>query len=63
VLLEVSRAAYYAHHAEVPSTCRRTDAELTEHIRQAHQASKGRDGAPPMNAKASWNPGAVQLRR
>jgi hypothetical protein len=57
VLLEVSRAASYAHHAAVPSARQRADDELTEHIRQAHQGSKGGDGAPPMNAKASWNPG------
>jgi hypothetical protein len=44
-LLEVSRAAYYAHGAGTVSMRQRTDAELTEHIRQAHQASKGRYGA------------------
>src|SRR5215213_11508901 len=38
-LLEVSRAAYYAHRADVPSARQRADEELTEHIRQTHQAS------------------------
>ena len=41
-LLEVSRAAYYAHRADVPSARQLADEELSEHIRQAHQASKGR---------------------
>ena len=45
-LLEVSRAAYYAHRAGTPSARQRTDEELTEHIRRAHQASKGCYGAP-----------------
>jgi putative transposase len=53
-LLEVSRAAYYAHRAGVVSSRHRTDQELTERIRQAHQASKGRYGAPR---------GHAQLRR
>jgi hypothetical protein len=39
-LLKVSRAAYYAHRAAVPSPHQRADDELTERIRQAHQASK-----------------------
>ena len=49
-LLQVSRAAYYAHRA---TTRRRqvVDAQLTEHIRTAHQASKGRYGAPRINAQ------------
>jgi transposase InsO family protein len=50
-LLEVSRAAYYAHRADVPSPRQRADEELTEHIRQAHQASKGRYGAPRIHAQ------------
>jgi hypothetical protein len=41
-LLEVSRAAYYAHRAATPSARRLADDELTEHLRQVHQASKGR---------------------
>jgi transposase InsO family protein len=50
-LLEVSRAAYYAHHgAAVPSARQLVDDELTEHIRRAHQASKGRYGAPRIHA-------------
>jgi transposase InsO family protein len=50
-LLEVSRAAYYAHRADIPSARQLADDELTEHIRQAHQASKGRYGAPPIHAE------------
>jgi transposase InsO family protein len=50
-LLEVSRAAYYAHRAGLPSARQRADEELTEHIRQAHQASKGRYGAPRIHAE------------
>jgi putative transposase len=45
-LLEVSRAAYYANRADGPSTRQLVDQELTEHIRQAQQRSKGRCGAP-----------------
>jgi putative transposase len=51
VLLEVSRAAYYAHRAEIPSARKRADEQLTERIRQAHQASKGRYGAPRIHAE------------
>jgi hypothetical protein len=40
-LLEVSRAAYYANGADSPSTRQLVDTELTEHIGQAHQGSKG----------------------
>jgi putative transposase len=50
-LLEVSRAAYYAHHAGTPSTHQLVDEELTEHIRAAHEASKGRYGAPRIHAQ------------
>lgn len=50
-LLEVSRAAYYAHRAGSVSARQRTDDELTDHIRQAHQASKGRYGAPRIHAE------------
>jgi transposase InsO family protein len=50
-LLEVSRAAYYAHRADRPSIRQQVDEELTEHIRQAHQASKGRYGAPRIHAQ------------
>ena len=45
MLLEVSRAAYYAHHGGAVPARQPTDEELTEHIRQAHQAAKGRYGA------------------
>jgi transposase InsO family protein len=50
-LLEVSRAAYYANRADSPSTRQQLDQELTEHIRQAHQTSKGRYGAPRIHAQ------------
>jgi transposase InsO family protein len=50
-LLEVSRAAYYAHRAAVPSARQLADDQLTEHIRRAHQASKGRYGAPRIHAE------------
>ena len=50
-LLEVSRAAYYANRANIPSARQRTDDELTDHIRQAHQTSKGRYGAPRIHAQ------------
>ena len=50
-LLKVSRAAYYAHRADSPSTRQLVDQELTEHIRQAHQTSKGRYGAPRIHAE------------
>jgi transposase InsO family protein len=50
-LLEVSRAACYANRADSPSTRQLVDQELTEHIRQAHQASKGRYGAPRIHAQ------------
>jgi len=50
-LLEVSRAAYYAHRAALPSARQLADDELTEHIRQTHQASKGRYGAPRIHAE------------
>jgi transposase InsO family protein len=50
-LLEVSRAAYYAHRAGSVSARQRTDDELSDHIRQAHQASKGRYGAPRIHAE------------
>jgi transposase InsO family protein len=50
-LLEVSRAAYYANRADSPSTRQLVDQELSEHIRQAHQRSKGRYGAPRIHAQ------------
>ena len=43
-LLEVSRAAYYAHHAGAVPARQGTDEELTEHIRQAHQAPRAARG-------------------
>jgi transposase InsO family protein len=50
-LLEVSRAAYYAHRAGSVSARQRADDELTDHIRQAHLTSKGRYGAPRIHAE------------
>ena len=50
-LLEVSRAAYYAHCAATPSMRQRVDEELTDCIRDVHQASKGRYGAPRIHAQ------------
>jgi transposase InsO family protein len=50
-LLEVSRAADYANGADSLSTLQLVDQELTEHIRQAHQRSKGRYGAPRIHAQ------------
>jgi len=49
-LLQVSRAAYYAHRTANVAARHRVDEELTEHIRAAHQASKGRYGAPRIHA-------------
>jgi transposase InsO family protein len=50
-LLKVSRAAYYTHRAGNVSARQRDDEQLTERIRQAHQASKGRYGAPRIHAQ------------
>jgi transposase InsO family protein len=50
-LLEVSRAASSAHRADRPSIRQQVDEELTDHIRQAHLASTGRYGAPPIHAE------------
>ena len=50
-LLEVSRAAYYAQRPGTPSARQVADAALTEQIRRAHQASKGRYGAPRVHAE------------
>jgi hypothetical protein len=49
-LLEVSRAAYYAQRPGTPSARQVADAALTEQIRQAHQVSKDRYGAPRLHA-------------
>ena len=50
-LLEVSRAAYYEHRAGTPSARQQVDEQLTDHIRAAHTASKGRYGAPRIHAQ------------
>jgi transposase InsO family protein len=50
-LLEVSRAAYYTDRAGVPSARQVADEQLTEHIRRAHETSKGRYGAPRIHAQ------------
>jgi transposase InsO family protein len=49
-LLQVSRAAFYAHLAG-PSQRERQDAGLTGHIRAVHEQSKGRYGAPRVHAE------------
>jgi putative transposase len=49
-LLQVSRAAYYAHRAG-PSQHQRDDAELTTQIRAVHEESRGRYGAPMVHAE------------
>jgi transposase InsO family protein len=49
-LLQVSRAAFYAHLAG-PSQREREDAELTGQIKQVHEQSKGRYGAPRVHAE------------
>ena len=50
-LLEVSRAAYYTDRAGIPSARQVADEQLTEHIRRAHETSKGRYGAPRIHAQ------------
>ncbi len=50
-LLQVSRAAYYAAREAQPSHRDRDDVELTEVIRQLHEDSKGRYGAPRIHAE------------
>jgi transposase InsO family protein len=49
-LLKVSRAAFYQHLAG-PSRRERADAELTGQIREVHEESKGRYGAPRVHAE------------
>src|SRR4029450_2415100 len=50
-LLKVSRAAYYTRRTGSASTRQVIDERLTVHIRQAHQASKGRCRAPRIHAQ------------
>jgi transposase InsO family protein len=45
-LLEVSRAAYYEWSSTGPSARELSDGELTERIKQIHNKSQGRYGAP-----------------
>ena len=49
-LLKVSRAAFYQHQGG-PSPREREDAELTGQIRDVHEESKGRYGAPRVHAE------------
>ncbi len=49
-LLKVSRAAFYQHLAG-PSKRDQEDAELTGQIRAVHEGSKGRYGAPRVQAE------------
>lgn len=50
-LLQVSRAAYYAQRTGFGCKRRREDAELTEAIKDVHEQSKGRYGAPRIHAE------------
>ena len=50
-LLEVSRSAYYQQRTDQPTDREQSDAELTEHIIELHQTSKGRYGAPRIHAE------------
>jgi transposase InsO family protein len=50
-LLKVSRAAYNTRRAGSASAHQQVDKQLTEHIRAAHTASKGRYGAPRIHAQ------------
>ena len=50
-LLKVSRAAYYTRWVGSASAHQQVDQQLTEHIRAAHTASKGRYGAPRIHAQ------------
>lgn len=50
-LLQVSRAAYYAHRSAGPSQRVRDDAALTEKIIQVHDESRGTYGAPRVHAE------------
>ena len=45
-MFEVSRSAYYQRKKNVPSARELADAELLEHIRQAHDDSDGTYGSP-----------------
>jgi transposase InsO family protein len=56
-LLEVSRAAYYAHRTGAPSQRACDDTELTERITAIHAESKGTYGASRVHAEqaaAGW---------
>jgi transposase InsO family protein len=50
-LLQVSRAAYYAHRSAGPSTRERDDAELTDEIIAIHDESNGTYGTPRVHAE------------
>jgi transposase InsO family protein len=50
-LLKVSRSAYYQARGDEPSGRERDDAELAAQVKQAHQDSKGRYGAPRVHAQ------------
>ncbi|MFC5096839.1 IS3 family transposase [Amycolatopsis plumensis] len=50
-LLEVSRAAYYAHRNPSPSARDRADTVLTANIIRVHEESRGTYGAPRIHAE------------
>ena len=50
-LLKVSRAAYYAARRDQPCKRARDDAALTAEIKTVHEDSKGRYGAPRIQAQ------------
>jgi transposase InsO family protein len=64
-LLKVSRAAFYQHLAG-PSQREQEDAELTRQIRDVHEESKGRYGAPRVQAelrRRGWRPSRKRVAR
>ena len=50
-LLGVSRSGYYAWRERLPSARARANEELTQHIREVHEQSRGTYGAPRIRAE------------